>query len=209
MKLYEIILKLKRQEQGICSNPILSHFDLDKCKEIDNLRLTDNFIEQQTKNLIDLVKNLGIDFNDKYKRGFDLYNELVIFIDLKKRFKTERVLENTEKTPDFRIQFESFDNIKRDIFIELKTLSFTEGNTHYKKAQESSLKAQIDIEQQIKRGNKIAFGVSEVSGFPSKSDFYSSKDAIEVGINKISQNLKQGGVNHNFAAFLRRFFHYN
>ncbi|MBK8044832.1 MAG: hypothetical protein IPK21_20590 [Haliscomenobacter sp.] len=76
----------------------------------------------------------------------------------------------------------------------MKSMAFSDGNLNYKKVQEDSLNANIEIETRLNQGHKIAFGIYSVDPLRKSSkdsSGYSIKHPIEEIINKIEQNIKK------------------
>lgn len=199
--LEEIFLKLKRDTNSITSNPLLDAFNLNKLKKIDELENTDSFIRKKRKSIIHLSKGIGIDFNPKLIRAYEIYNEASIYLILKNRLNNiEGVPEGANKRPDFKVEYQAKFNTreqKQTFYIEFKTMSYTDGNRNYKEAIEiSGVNSQIDIEDQIRKGKRIAIGIIKTQPLlKSSNDYYdpfSIKYTIETFIDKIEQNLKLG-----------------
>ena len=199
MSLKEIFLKLKQKTNSITNNPLLNSFEQEDLEVLDNAALADTFIAEKKKNILNLIKGVKVDFDPKLKSAFDEYNEGLTYLRLKEKFqRVDRVPEGDGKTPDFKIDFTADDNgIETDftVYAELKSMSFADGNLNYRDAMEQGLQAQIDIEGQIKNGNRVAFGITEIQPLHKDNKKYhpsSAKYAIEILIEKIEQNLKEG-----------------
>lgn len=198
--LYDTVLKKKQELSGITCNPIMDAFDLDLCKVLDELAVNDNFVKARLyKILNELSLTNGIDYNDHYNRAFDAYNETVIYYLLQRKgFDIEHVPEETMPTPDFKVTFNAKNWDRKDviksIFIEVKSLSFADGNIQYKKVQQSSLNSNIKLEEQHKCGKSICSSEYEVSPLGEKDKGLTSE--IEILINKINQNIKEAQYNY-------------
>ena len=169
-------------------------------EKLDQKAISDDFIAEKKRKILDLIKYTNIDFDPKLKSAYDEYSEALTYLIFNCKFPTvNRVPEKQgENTPDFKIGFD-FDNNgetqKCEIYAELKSMSFTEGNLNYKNTMEKGLESQIDIEKQQKEGNKVAFGLVEIQPLHKgnkKYDPYSTRYAIETLIEKIEQNIKEG-----------------
>lgn len=168
--LYDTILKKKQELSGITCNPIMDAFDLGLCKVLDELAVNDNFVKDRLhKTLNELSLTNGIDYNVHYNYAFDVYNETVIYYLLQRKgFDIEHV----PPTPDFKVTFNAKNWDRKDviksIFIEVKSLSFADGNIQYKKVQQSSLDSNIKLEEQHKCGKSICSSEYEVSPLGEK-----------------------------------------
>lgn len=94
--------------------------------------------------------------------------------------------EKDKKTPDFEtaVSTETF-------FFEVKTLSVVGGDTGINDALESSLQAQLDIEAQLLKGEKVAIGISEAQPYGVKPYQQGRLSAvINTLIEKSRQNIK-------------------
>lgn len=192
MLLKERILELKQQTSGLTRNPVLDCFELDECDKVDSMSLSDSFIKSRKNSCLKHLKNVKVDFSQDYRNAFEEYNEAVIYIDLKERFDIVSIPETSSKTPDFKISLDSDDPF--EVFAELKTLSFVDGNLNYIDSQKQGLDAQIALEEQISGGAKIGFSTSEIKPLHKsgeKYDMYSTKYVIEKLIDKIVQNIKK------------------
>lgn len=140
--LYDIILKKKQDTSGITCNPIMDAFDLGLCKVLDNLAIKDGFINNRLEKASkELQLTSAIDYNTHYNSAFDTYNEAVIYYLLQQKgFNIKNVPEEKIPTPDFEVIFKSKnwegkDDVK-SVFIEVKSLSFANGNLQYKEVQQ-------------------------------------------------------------------------
>lgn len=191
--LYERILKLKQETSSITNNPVMDAFNLDECKYLDSLYSTDTFVKSKIDSCLGHLKNLTIDFNPKYKSAYEEYNEAIIYTDLIKKYQTERVPETTTPTPDFKVTYNG--DFPFEIYIEVKALSFLDGNLNYIEAQKSGLESAISTEKQLKEGKKIAFGETIISPFLKRNKLPSTRELIEIYIDKITNNIKAGQYN--------------
>jgi hypothetical protein len=93
--------------------------------------------------------------------------------------------EKNKKTPDFGATFGS-----QSVFFEVKTLSVVSGALGIAAAQESSLDANIDIEAQLKRGDRIAIGTSEAQPYANKVE----SDKTILGVSNTLLEKARGNV---------------
>jgi hypothetical protein len=81
------------------------------------------------------------------------------------------------------------------MYFEVKTLSVVSGSSGIKKSLENSLDAQVDIEGQLKKGKRIATGISVDQPYGEKP-YQKGKGTItaviETLIEKTRQNIKSG-----------------
>lgn len=188
--LHDRILKLKQETSTITNNPVMNAFNLEECEYLDSQYSTDTFIKSKVDSCLNYLSHLKIEFNPSYKSAYEEYNEAVIYVDLTKKYQTKRIPEAITPTPDFQVT----DNVRFsfDIFVEVKALSFLDGNLNYIEAQKSSLDANISIEKQFNDGKQIAFGETIISPFLKRDKLPSTKELIEIYIDKITNNIKSG-----------------
>jgi hypothetical protein len=189
--LHDRILKLKQEISQLSTNPVLNVFNLDECKLLDDEYTNDTFVKEKVDSTLNLLKDLNVDFNPKYKSAYEEYNEGVIYLKIKSKYSnTNRIPEKSSPTPDFHVIDEG--NYPFDINIELKSLSFLDGNLNYKNAQESGLEAQIRTEEQLKNGQRIAFSETIISPFLKNNKIPTTRELIEIYIDKVNNNIKMG-----------------
>lgn len=199
MSLYGTILKKKQETNAITHNWVLCQFDSEACKEIERLSLSDKFIKKQRNSIIKLLKQTGIDYNDKQKQAFEEYNEAKTYLDLKKKFIIIPIPKKPSvKTPDFKISYKA-----RDFHIEMKTLSMLEGSLNHIEVQKRGMDAKIEIERQLKAGKNFASAETVISPYQkgnSRDD--STLHIVNSIIEKIDQNIKLGQVEYENGVLL-------
>ena len=192
-------LTLKQQTNSMTHNPLLNCFDQDDLQMLDTLADQDRFVAEKKKEILGFVKGLMIDFDIKLKSAYDEYTEALTYLRLKNKFpRIERIREGATKTPDFKIPFTHMTNgeeTEYEIYVELKSMAFADGNLNYLKVMEDGFAAKIHMEVEIRKGKKIAMGITEIAPFAksnSTSDSRSTRYATEILIDKIAQNIKEG-----------------
>lgn len=188
--LHDKILRLKKEASTITINPVLEAFNLEECIYLDGQYKVDDFIKEKIDKCLNYLKNLHIDFNSSYKSAYEEYNEAVIYADLLKKCQIARIPETNTSTPDFKVKDDG--QCPFDIYVEVKALSFSDGNLNYQEAQKSGLEARISIEKQLRDGEKIAFGETIISPFLKRDELPSTRNLIEIYIDKIRDNIKGG-----------------
>lgn len=148
-------IKLLQEENSKFSttNPILNAFSPDKCQQIDIAAQNDQFVNSHRNSIMKRlkdyeVKNVAVGHSDILKQAFDKYNEVVTYLHLKKKgFLVERVPEEDNQTPDFKVSLE-----QETLYIEMKTFGFADGDLNYIEAVEGGLDAKISLIQQLEAG---------------------------------------------------------
>lgn len=188
-------LKLMQESNSITHNPLFLCFDLEELAMLDASQ--DKFVTSKKKNILKLIKGIGVDFNPKLKSAYDEYREALTYLMLKEKFpNSDRIPEEKTKTPDFKIPFIVYDNgdeVNYSIYAELKSMAFSDGNLNYKNTMEQGLNAQIELEIQVQQGKNVAFAITEIQPMHKSGKKYnpsSTKYAIESLIEKIEQNIK-------------------
>lgn len=119
LSLSEHIKNLKQDIAGISRNPILEMFKEEKCKMIDELSKTNHYINSQLKEIQRHLKKSSIEHTVQLEHAFGLYNEIVVFDQLKQKCSIDPVKRVAKiKTPDFVIKTE----YNTSINLELKTM---------------------------------------------------------------------------------------
>jgi hypothetical protein len=188
--LYNRLLQLKQETSTITTNPVLNAFNLDECRYLDSLYATDTFVKEKIDNCLSYLKDLSIDFSPGYRSAYEEFNEAIVYTDLLKKCQATRVSETATPTPDFNLVGTNENQF--NIYAEVKAISFLDGNLNYIKAQQSSLEANISIEKQVQAGQNIVFGEAIISPFHKNGKLPSTRELIEIYIDKINNNIKPG-----------------
>lgn len=188
MNLYDKILELKQGNREYGHNGLLFAFSLDICREIDNAVSTDPFCKSTVNEVLKLLKNYDVGYDEKLKSAFEVYSECAIYLEImSKGLEVEKIPEGKSPSPDFKVSFNA-----TTVYFEAKVLGWASGGIQYKKAIEDGLNAQIDIEKQIEMGKPIATGLTEISPLGTTRDSLEKpeKHFIEAIVSKLSQNVK-------------------
>lgn len=187
--LEQITRRLQQDTSTITGNPVLEHFDLDKCREIDERAGSDNHIKERRDTCLTNLRNCTIDYSSHYKSAFDTYNEIVVFDLL--QIKGDISWQNTGAipSPDYIWTNKNGEVVN----IDLKTLSYNHDSINFKNIQQQSLRSKISIEEQIAR--KRPYGSSEpivYSPFKKGNNLnhYKVATVIESFIDKVQNNYK-------------------
>lgn len=192
--LFNIVLKKKQEHSQITCNPTLGAMELDYCKILDSLVSVDDFVANRVDSCIkELELAGGIDFNGHYLTAFDAYNEAVTYYDLQQRgFKVHSIPETFSSTPDFEVEFtyRDWDGSQKteNVFLEVKSLAYANGNEEYKKAQESALESNIRLEEQRAKGRQFCSTEYCISPLGEKDTGPTAE--IEEFNKKICNNIK-------------------
>lgn len=184
--LTELIKRLRKNIAGITDNQTLEAFDLEYCEILD--KSTDEFVNKCVKKCNNELKQInGIDYDQHIKTAYEAYGEAICYTDIKRLCNIEHIPESKQKTPDFKV---CFDNVV--IYVEMKSLSFVDGNQNYKASQESALKANISREEQFKQGKRFIWTEREVLPMAKNGNNTSFREQLLLLREKIENNLKIG-----------------
>ena len=153
-----------QKANSVARDPYLSKLKPALIEVDEMLDQSPEFIEYK-KELNALISNNNFGVDGKLTEQFSqiLGEAQFIAICLKKGIAIERVPEDVNKTPDFKMKLEL-----QELFFEIKTPSVINGSHGITLAQESSLNSKIDIETQIAKGKNVVFGVSESQPYANK-----------------------------------------
>jgi hypothetical protein len=183
--LAELIKKHKKSIAGITDNQTLEAFCVEYCEMLDNS--TDEFVKKCVQKCISELKLIkSIDYDQHIKTAYESYCEAICYIDLKRLCNIEHIPEGKQKTPDFRV---CFDNDV--IYVEMKSLSFADGNLNYIASQKSALIANISREEQIKQGKRFIWTEREVLPMAKNGNNTSFSEQLNILYNKIEGNIKK------------------
>jgi hypothetical protein len=181
--------KALQATNGLTSNSYLT-FLRNAVEKVSDPSQMDQVLSEYNKSLLEIVSENNFALNtDKTNEFAQLLGEAHFYLLCKnKGLILDRVKEGPNKTPDFQFAVQ-------DMYFEVKTLSVVSGSSGMKKSLEDSLDAQVDIENQLKEGKKIATGISVVQPY-GKKPYQKGKGAItaviETLIEKTRQNIKSG-----------------
>jgi len=159
-------------------------------EKVSDSSQVDQVLSEYNQNLLGIVSENNFAFNaDKTNEFAQLLGEAHFYLLCKnKGVILKRIKEGANKTPDFKFE-------AQDMYFEVKTLSVVSGSYGIKKSLEDSLDTQIDIEDQLKKGKRIATGISIVQPYGEKP-YQKGKGTItaviETLIEKTRQNIKSG-----------------
>ena len=187
--LYSQFIKALQSTVGLANNSYLTHLG-GAVEKVSDVSQTDQVLSEYNQDLLAIVSGNNFALNpDKTNEFAQIIGEAHFYLLCKNVGVTlTRIKEGNDKTPDFKFEM-------RDMYFEVKTLSVVSGGSGIKKSLEDSLDAQIDIEDQLKQGKRIATGISVVQPYGEKP-YQKGKGTItaviETLIEKTSQNIKAG-----------------
>lgn len=183
--LTELIKRHRKNIAGITDNQTLDAFCVEYCEMLDNS--TDEFVTkcvQKCVNELKLIKS--IDYDQHIKTAYEAYCEAICYTDIKRLCNIEHIPESKQKTPDFKV---CFDNVV--IYVEMKSLSFADGNINYKASQNSALLANISREEQLKQRKRFVWTEREVLPMAKNGNNTSIREQLNILHKKIVGNIKK------------------
>ena len=189
INIYSRVFTLKEESRKITTvNPLLDVFNLDFCQKIDSFSRKNQFFQDKKAQLIELLKDYDVGYDEKLKSAVEVYNEVLNYHLLSQKVVIEPVKENNSKTPDFLIR-----NNSDNFYLEVKTLGFNDGGINYIKTIEDGLESKINIEDQIHSGKRVASAITVIAPLRKDKGYspFSVKHIIEIVVRKIEQNLKK------------------
>lgn len=189
MNLYDQFVKSLQDIIGVSSNCYLQ-FLSDVVKEVSNAAKDDKVLRNYNEILIRIADSSNFALNPKKTNEFaQVLGEAHFYLLCKnKDIELTRIKEGKDKTPDFKA-------IEDDIHFEVKTISVVSGSMGIQKSLEDSLGAQIEIERQLNKGERSAFGETVIQPYgnkPYKNGKGHITAVIETLIEKCAQNIKPG-----------------
>jgi hypothetical protein len=192
--LKEQFIRALQDGVGVASNSYLQ-FLRKAVDEVSDAVGLDDVLSDYNKTLLEVASQQGFVFDAKATNKFaQVLGEAHFYLLCKKNgVVLSRIEENTDKTPDFKIEDE-------DIYFEVKTISVVSGDSGIKTSLEDSLDSQIEIERQMNSGKRVASATTIIQPYGEKP--YARKKGqitavIETLIEKCGQNIKKGQFPNN------------
>jgi hypothetical protein len=160
-------------------------------KDIENASSTNSVLSKYCNKLITIAQRkdfvLNGDLTAEFVQLFGEAHFAALCCDRSISLNIFPKQKNT-KTPDF---FHA--SSKQKLYFEVKTLSVVNGGRGINNDLLKSLNAQIDVEQQLQQGKRVAIGESEMQPYADKPCQAGNTTAvISTLIDKTRQNIKSG-----------------
>jgi hypothetical protein len=187
-------IKALQDAIGVSSNSYL-HFLNGAVEEVSKSAQVDQVLLDYNKSLLDIVANRDFALDAERTNEFSqVLGEAHFYLLCKnKGVLLTRIKEGKDKTPDFKIEH-------NDMHLEVKTISVVSGSMGIKQSLEDSLDAQVEVENQLNKGEKVAFGETVIQPYGDKQ-YKDGKGpistVIETLIDKSGQNIKSGQFPNN------------
>lgn len=193
---HPIISELNRQIQD--ANPV-THNEIIRSllKPLGKIAVAaarDAYVQSMLDQLLALVRNHDVVVDPALLEDLvQRFGELDAYWTFKsKGVSIEKIKESNTKVPDFRIV-----DGQREAFVEVKTLSLVDGKRGIIDQLVSSLNAQVELQQKIASGNRVATAVSTHAPYGQKGYGTSGQSlgclaTARVLIDKARQNIKEG-----------------
>ena len=187
MELADCFAEALRNVRDVAANSYLQLL-YDSVKKVEKASKSDPTINQYVTKLLKIVNESSFALDGDTTNEFaQILGEVHFFIlCAEKGIALERILETHTKTPDFR-----HDKDEVHIFFEVKTLSVVNGGRGIKSHLEDALKAQIEIESQLKAGRNVASAETAVQPYGTKPYYQGTiSSVIDTLLEKTRQNIK-------------------
>lgn len=191
--------KALQATNGLTNNSYLT-FLREAVEKVSDSSQVDQVLSEYNDDLLEIVSENNFALNANKTNEFaQLLGEAHFYLLCKnKGVILKRIKEGADKTPDFKFE-------AQDMYFEVKTLSVVSGNSGIKKSLEDSLDAQLDIEDQLRKGRRVATGSSVVQPYGEKP-YQKGKGTItaviETLIEKTGNNINKSGQFPNGKSFL-------
>lgn len=155
------------QLNGISSDHSLSSISFDRLKKLEE----DAYSDPELKNLMGELKH-GINLishisdTEKFRQAFEYYGEAVVYGMLSKHFKTRRVDARDNSMPDFACLLPD----GKEFFVEVKSLDIVQGQFRAGQMHEDAMQQNIELEDQLRQGRRVATAVREIAPFKPAFD---------------------------------------
>ena len=181
----DLILRLKRDTNKVTINPLLDAIELEKIKLFEAESQTNADYRRKLNTISENLRKVDYIFTPKYQRAFDAYNEIAVYELLKTRVDLKFMKEGDVSTPDFKITYDGI-----ELYADLKTLHYVDGNLNYIDIQEQAAIQNIKLDKQ-KKENKFVV----ISDGVSMSPFKKGNTESHRNINVIIERLIDKGTN--------------
>ena len=188
-------LNISHALHGISSSHSLFAIDLETLRSLDLAAHGDDALKRFRTELISRLETVrGVDDVVAYSQVFETYGEIIAFRFLRSKVPTERLSERDGKpTPDFKCMPQD----GTPFFVEVKTFDIVGGKFRNRQMMEDGLEAQIELEDQMTAGKRVAFTETEIDpyrayGETETYDWFSLIKVIDTLREKSLQAFKGG-----------------
>ena len=149
------LLKLIQEINSVGSSFPMLYVKLDFVEKMEVESCQNRVFDYAIKE-IDKLTNKALKNIEDYNSLLEIkntYSEAYIFSKLQSLLVIEKIPEERNKTPDYKVQYRG-----KDLFIELKSLNMFGGTFKHKEIMNESLDSKIDAEEQTRAGKSVGFG---------------------------------------------------
>jgi len=178
-------------------NMSLATVDLDLLQKIDLTAHDDptfsGFAAQMRAKLNEITSPPDV---VRYSQFFEIYGEAMVLLYLRARVPTRRVTEAATETPDFECHPK--DGIP--FYVEVKTLDIVGGALRHDAMMVDAIDAQVDLQEQIDRGVRVAVAESEIDPYRryGETATYDPRSLIRV-VDTVREKFQQAFKPGQFA----------
>lgn len=131
-----------------------------------------------------------------FRQMFEFYGEALVYSKLSKHFKTKRIVAKKDSKPDFVCALPN----GKEFYVELKSLDLVEASLRSDQMHEDAMNQNIEIEDQLRKGNRIAMAEREIAPFkpPFDDGSYDPRSFLLV-INTLMKKARSAFKDSQFA----------
>ena len=185
------------QLHGLSEDHSLSSISWDHLKRLEEESYADDELKaliHELKLAFDRVKDVSD--SQGFRQVFEYYGEALVYSKLSKHFKTKRIVAKKDSMPDFACVLPN----GKKFYVELKSLDLVEAPLRSDQMHEDAMNQQIEIEDQLRQGKKIAIAEREIDPYkaPFDNGAYDPRSLLLV-INTLMKKARSAFKESQFA----------
>lgn len=193
----EKYLYWRHQFHGLSEDHSLSSISWDHLKRLEEESYADDELKA-------LVQELNLSFcrvkhlsdSQGFRQVFEFYGEALVYSRLSKHFKTKRIVAKKDSMPDFVCVLPD----GKEFYVELKSLDLVQAPLRSDQMHEDAINQNIEIEEQLRQGNRVAMAEREIAPFkpPFDDGSYDPRSLLLV-INTLMKKARSAFKESQFA----------
>jgi hypothetical protein len=154
---------------GVTSSFHLQSMGLGQMQVLDELGVTDDGAAALHANLRDKLQ-IAQEATDaaltrSLAQAFEAFGEAWAYRRLSRCLKISKIPEGDDPGPDFQCELDG-----REFFVELKTPDIVSGDLHHEQMMKAATEAQIDLDEQVRSGKRVAMVAGCIDPFRKPGD---------------------------------------